>query len=88
MYDSTNEAIRDGELPIVELTVSAAILERILPYCYPDCIAPVELDLPTDDLDLFGALDRYEVGSPPTVTMIWTHRTSLALARDRACFKL
>ncbi|KAL8287221.1 hypothetical protein RQP46_003673 [Phenoliferia psychrophenolica] len=69
MFDSTSEAPLDGDLPMIELTEPAAILERILPYCYPNSVAPWELDLPTGDLELFGALDKYEAsGSPLTCT--------------------
>ncbi|KAL8287294.1 hypothetical protein RQP46_003746 [Phenoliferia psychrophenolica] len=61
MFDATSEAVEDGELPTIELTESSATLERILPYCYPRPVAPWELDLPSGDLELFGALDKYEI---------------------------
>ncbi|KAL8287297.1 hypothetical protein RQP46_003749 [Phenoliferia psychrophenolica] len=61
MFESTCEAAEGGDLPTLELTESAATLERILPYCYPNAVEPWVLDLPTGDLELFGALDKYEV---------------------------
>ncbi|KAL8287219.1 hypothetical protein RQP46_003671 [Phenoliferia psychrophenolica] len=61
MFEATSEPSQEGTLPIIELTEPAAVLERILPYCYPNAVAPWELDLPKGDLELFGALDKYEL---------------------------
>ncbi|KAL8287277.1 hypothetical protein RQP46_003729 [Phenoliferia psychrophenolica] len=61
MFDSIPEPAEAEGLPIIELTEPASVLERILPYCYPRPVAPWELDLPTRDLELFGALDKYEI---------------------------
>ncbi|KAL8287298.1 hypothetical protein RQP46_003750 [Phenoliferia psychrophenolica] len=61
MFDSIPEPADTEGLPTIELTEPASVLERILPYCYPRPVAPWELDLPTGDLELFGALDKYEI---------------------------
>ena len=56
MIEESNE-----QWPIIELTKSAAALERILPFCYPARVAPWKLQQPTADFELFDALIMYEL---------------------------